>query len=247
MIASLEKKTSAPDGVRPRDSTSILETIGADNCGEGTLDLFIDAGYDTIKKILALDVADIKLLDRMGDRKAKITYEGIHSKLVNIKLPVIQHASSFFLGLGSKKLAVAEEAMVKAGDTSAWTKAEIIKYLETVDGFSTKSAAVYANGIEKFRQWIQNVPCVIKYYTGPAALVSTKFQGMVCVFTGYRPSAAIEELFVSNGGVIASGVSKNSTHLVMKEKGSGSGKESKAISLGQTILDKKEFEALINS
>ena len=39
--------------------------------------------------------------------------------------------------------------------------------------------------------------------------------------------------------------SKNTTHLVMKAKGSGSSKETKAISLGVAILTVEELENLL--
>ena len=55
----------------------------------------------------------------------------------------------------------------------------------------------------------------------------------------------LEEIIVSRGGVIGGSVSKNTTYLVMKEKGSGSSKETKAISLGVTILTVEELEDLL--
>jgi NAD-dependent DNA ligase len=55
----------------------------------------------------------------------------------------------------------------------------------------------------------------------------------------------LEEVIVSRGGLIGGSVSKNTTHLVMKSKGSGSSKETKAISLGVTILTVEELEDLL--
>ena len=224
---------------------AFFETIKADNCGEGTLDLLIAAGYDTIEKILALEVTDFEKLDRMGKRKAKITFDGIHTKLVDIKLPVIQHASSFFLGLGSKKLSVVEQALANA--SGIIEDDELFNFVSTLDGFSTTSAKIYVNGIQKFRDWIQTLPVVIKYYAGTSALDSTELLGKVFVFTGYRPPEDLYEKIEMNGGEIANSVSKACTHLVMKMKGSGSSKETKAIKDGKTIMDKNEFETLMNT
>ena len=55
----------------------------------------------------------------------------------------------------------------------------------------------------------------------------------------------LESIIISKGGIIGSSVSKNTTHLVMKSKGSGSTKETKAISLGVEILTVEELEDLL--
>ena len=51
--------------------------------------------------------------------------------------------------------------------------------------------------------------------------------------------------FSVTSGVIGGSVSKNTTHLVMKSKGSGSSKETKVISLGVTIFTVEELEDLL--
>ena len=67
---------------------------------------------------------------------------------------------------------------------------------------------------------------------------------MIFVFTGIR-SPEYEDFITKNGGKIASTVSKNTTHLVMKSKGSGSSKEKKAIDFGVNILEIKDLEEMI--
>lgn len=47
-------------------------------------------------------------------------------------------------------------------------------------------------------------------------------------------------------GKIGSGVSKNTTHLVMKAVGSGSSKEKKAIELGVKIMTVTELEKFLS-
>ena len=70
---------------------------------------------------------------------------------------------------------------------------------------------------------------------------SNSLEGQVYVFTGIRRKD-LEEIIQKKGGIIGSGVSKNTSVLIMKEKGSGSSKETKAIELGIRILDVKELE-----
>jgi DNA ligase (NAD+) len=76
-------------------------------------------------------------------------------------------------------------------------------------------------------------------------VLSDKCKGWNVVFTGFT-DADMEKFIVENGGVIGSGVSKKTTHLIMRQKNSGSNKEQKAESLGVPIFDVNEFQALIN-
>lgn len=64
------------------------------------------------------------------------------------------------------------------------------------------------------------------------------------VFTGVRRKD-LEEIIESRGGKVSGSVSKNTSYLVMKEKGSGSSKETKAISMGVIILNVSELEELL--
>ena len=67
---------------------------------------------------------------------------------------------------------------------------------------------------------------------------------MSFVFTGVR-RADLESVIESRGGKIASGVSKNTTHLGMKSIGSGSSKEKKAMDLGVKIMTVTDLENLL--
>lgn len=221
-----------------------FETIDSDSFGRGMMDIFIQAGYDDIKKIIRMSTDDMTLLDRMGDKKTQNVYNGIHNKLKNIELPKIQHASGYFSGLGSKKLALIEKYCVDNNITDLTTD-QII----TIDGFSYKSAEVYFRGIQKFNIWIYDLIIeglvTIKPYVKPVVVEGGKLAGQKFVFTGYRDDEA-ERFIRLNGGEVMSGISKKCTHLVMKEKGSGTSKETKAIDLGLVIYDKSEFDFIMS-
>lgn len=218
-----------------------FETIEADSFGRGMMDIFIQGGYNDIKTILNMNTYEMQLLDRMGEKKAQNIYNGIHSKLKNIELPKLQHASGYFSGLGSKKLALIEKTFGDLKEQQNLTIEQII----TIDGFSDKSAQVFLNGISKFIDWVEDLPCTIKKYEKPVVVEGGKFAGQKFVFTGYRDDDA-ERYIRLNGGEVMNGVSKKCTHLIMKEKGSGSGKEQKAIDLGLVIYDRHEFDAIMS-
>ena len=97
---------------------------------------------------------------------------------------------------------------------------------------------------DNFFNFVKDLPITIAQKV-EAVKVGTDLDGKSFVFTGVR-RADLEEVIESRGGKIAGSVSKNTTHLVMKVKGSGSSKEKKALDLGVTILTVEELEKLLS-
>lgn len=69
--------------------------------------------------------------------------------------------------------------------------------------------------------------------------------GMAVCFTGVRPKSDEELRFRSLGGVIKDGVSKNCTHLVVRDPSTTSNKATKARELGLKIIGYEEFQNLL--
>lgn len=210
---------------------SFFEILGVDNVGEGVCAQLYNAGYNTIRKILTMTVDDMLSLEGFGERKASIVYDNIHSKMQNVELPKLQHATGFFRMLGSKKLALVQH----------FIDIPTMEQLISVEGFSEISAKDYLNGINRFNDFIKDLPITIKPYEAPA---EGEFSGKTFVFTGFRDKN-LEHRIESKGGKVGSGVSKKTHYLVMAAKNSGSSKERKAQELGVIILDKRELEEML--
>jgi DNA ligase (NAD+) len=112
-----------------------------------------------------------------------------------------------------------------------------------IEGFAEISAKTYVENYDSFVEFIENLPITIEEKK-EVVLAGTDLEGKMFVFTGVRRKD-LEEVIESRGGKIGSSVSKNTTFLVMKSKGSGSSKETKAISLGVGILTVEELEDLL--
>lgn len=69
--------------------------------------------------------------------------------------------------------------------------------------------------------------------------------GMSVCVSGFRDSA-MEQFIKENGGTIVSGVSKKTTHLIVKDTNITSSKINKAIDLGVTIISIDEFRQNYN-
>ena len=221
------------DDQKLRKNISFFEILEADSVGEGVITQLWEAGYKTIEHILNLTTTDLESIDRFGKRKSKIVFDSIKKSIKGVQLSKLQHATGIFPGLGSKKLALLEHFDGKP----------TIQQVMEIEGFAEISAKTYVDNYNNFFTFIENLPITISEKVEVVA-VGDDLVGKQFVFTGVRRKD-LEEIIVSRGGVIGGSVSKNSTHLVMKEKGSGSSKETKAISLGVKIFTVEELEELL--
>jgi NAD-dependent DNA ligase len=221
------------DDQKLKKNISFFEILESDNVSEGVITQLWDAGYKTISDILKLTTSDLEKIDRFGKRKAKIVYDSIQKSVSNVQLSKLQHATGIFKGLGSKKLVLLEDFVTKP----------TVEQVMSIEGFAEISAKSYVDSYDEFFNFVKDLPITI---TEKVEVVKTgnDLDGKQFVFTGVRRKD-LEEVIVSRGGVIGGSVSKNTTHLVMKSKGSGSSKETKAISLGVAILTVEELENLL--
>lgn len=70
--------------------------------------------------------------------------------------------------------------------------------------------------------------------------------GYAVCFTGVRPSLEENNKFVDLGGMVKSGVSKNTTHLVVRYENTTSSKARKARELGVKIVSYEEFQGWLS-
>ena len=220
------------DDQKIKQLISFFEILGVDNVGEGVISQLWDHGYKTIHDILKLTPDVLSELEGFGKRKSVIVYNSIQKRVKDIPLSKLQHATGFFTGLGEKKLILLEHFETKP------TIEEIVK----IEGFAKKSAESYLEGLDKFYEFISDLPVTI-LKTEKVEKLSDSMEGMVFVFTGVRDKSA-EESILKMGGKIGSSVSKLTTHLVCKDPNSGSSKLEKAMSLGVKVISIEELHEL---
>lgn len=221
------------DDQKLKKNIAFFEILEADNVGEGVITQLWEAGYKTIKDILNLTKDDLEKIDRFGKRKASIVFNSIQKSVKGVQLSKLQHATGIFRGLGSKKLVLLER----------FTEKPTIDQVMEIEGFADISAKTYIESYDEFFNFIKDLPITIEEKV-EVAPVGSDLEGKTFVFTGVRRKD-LEGIIESRGGKIAGSVSKNTTHLVMKSKGSGSSKENKAIDLGVEILVVEELEDLL--
>ncbi len=221
------------DEQRFKQAVSYFEILEVDAVREGVVRQLWDAGFNSILDILSMSLSDYQNLPGFGDRKSKKVFDNIQKSTKDVSLSKLQHASGIFHGLGSKKLVLLEH----------FTEKPSVSDIENLEGFAETSANIFIDNYDKFFDYLKTLPVTVAV-TEEIVQESNDLEGKQFVFTGVRRKD-LEEVIQSKGGKIGGSVSKNTTHLVMKVKGSGSSKETKAINLGCEILVVDELESLL--
>lgn len=214
---------------------------------EPTIKKLFNAGYKTPDSILLLSEEDLKKIEGIGNVAAKVLsrqFEELKKKGTNFaKLLTAYNKFGGVIAektcqkiLDGLKLYTCKDVADFAKECDESWAADIEDKVEGV-GFNT--ALAFVLGIEDW--WVNDddsahIP--ITYY----GLEEKSFEGqMTVVFTGFR-NKDWENKLKEQGHKIGSSVSKKTTCLVVKERGSGSTKEQKAESLGVPIFTMQEFK-----
>ncbi len=222
------------DDQKLKKIVAFFEILEADNVSEGVITQLWKAGHKTIKDVLTLTTSDLEKIDRFGKRKADIVYKSIQKSVSNVQLSKLQHATGIFKGLGSKKLVLLEDFKTKPS----------VNQVMSIEGFAEVSAKSYIDSYDIFFDFIKDLPVTIVEKV-QAVKVGTDLDSKSFVFSGVR-RPDLESDIESRGGKIGSGVSKTTTHLVMKAIGIGSSKEKKAIDLGVEVITVEQLEKMLS-
>jgi DNA ligase (NAD+) len=213
---------------------SFFETIGAEGVSDGLIADLYHKGFRDVKEILSLtDTEILTKFDGWGEKKAINFITSIKKAIEKVDLPTLAHATGFFRFLGSKKLALVE----KLSDMD-WMPT--LEELNKIEGYSDISSAAFINGFDSFWHFIEDTKIKVNIKK-PKEILGNKMGNKNIVFTGIRDKE-LENWIEQNGGKIGSGVNKSTSILIMKEIGSGSSKESKAIELGIEIETLESFK-----
>jgi DNA ligase (NAD+) len=203
--------------------TDIFTKLKIEHLRKGNIEKLYDRGYKNYIDILNLDYCDLSLI--LGEIGGKID-ESFAERLNGIYWPEFIGSLNFFgRGISRRTLIALYEAF--KGDVS---KMHDVRQICSVEGFDLKTAQPIADKIalvEDTLKKINNSHLKIKTFDPNVGPIGEKMKGQQVVFTGVR-SAEMEQLIVSQGGVIGSGVSSKTTIVCAKDPNDSSGKIKKA-------------------
>jgi len=185
--------------------------------------------------IYKLQPEDIANIEGRGHVTATKVLEELHSKKT-VTLDV------FLAGLSIPSLSDKTAKLLSStfGTMDKVLAAEYEQYLE-IAGVAEKTASALYEGIQAKRSVIQNLLQYVKITEREKS--SNKLEGKSFCFTGFRDKS-LEVLIESHGGKIASGVSKNTSYLLV-DNDLPSSKRAKAQQIGVPIIMPSDLEEML--
>lgn len=218
--------------------TDFFVTFGIQYVSEATVRKMIDAGFDSVIKILDASVDDIAGIEGLGKVSAKRIYDNIHKGLKGVTLPQVMASSSLFgIGLGLKKFEILLE---EVPNLINYEGEELFEIVKEVKGFSDITARRVADNLPIFLKFLNKLNGYITF----KKIEKKEKIDLRVVFSGFRDKE-LEQKVKDLGGEILSGVSKKTTHLVVKDKNEATTKITKAKDLGVPIVEIEEFEEIL--
>lgn len=210
-------------------------TCGAENMGEETISKIYNAGFTTISDMLNITFDELMHIDGFAEGISNIILENNRKIMNGLDMATLMHASDCFTGIGKIK---AQKILDDMNDEerNAFYGNSFIYDHDNTDSITMQN--FYA-GCTPFFQFVQNIKIPVIPYK-KAIVTDGRCSGMNICVSGFRDSS-FEQKVQESGGKIVNGVSKNTTHLVVKDKNGTSSKITKAQSMGVAIFSIEEF------
>ena len=141
--------------VREKIITAFFKTLGVDGLGQGNIKRIMDAGFDTIPKILAMNIEAFLTVDGFKKTMATKIYNSIKKEVEKSTLPELMSASNIFeRGFATQRFKVILAAYPNVL-TSNETDEEKTAKLEKVEGIAKKTAEKFVKNISKFVKFME--------------------------------------------------------------------------------------------
>lgn len=226
------------------------KTLEIENLGQGIITKLYDAGYDSIKKLAHITVADLLLVDGFKDKSATKLYDSIQKIRQADCLQVMDASNMFGRGFGSKRIKLITDEYPFILKQDARSRQQSLKLvvadLTKIKGVSEITARTFLEGLSKFHTFYDElgIKCQASSELAERGEVAERPAGQepntmiankTFVFTGFRDKN-LEKYIEEQGGSVKTAVSKNTDYLVVADKSDNSTKMQKAKELGIPII-----------
>ena len=239
---------NSDETVKEKVITGFFRGIGVEGLSSGNIARIIDAGFDSVPKIINMTVADFLTVDGFKDKTANKLYNGIKEKLESASIISIMSASNIFgRGFSGKKTELIMEAYPDILISKEPAQEKINK-VASIKGMAKKTAEAFVQAIPSFIQFLKDTKLTHKISQQAQAQEEDKKDpshplfGKTIVMTGFR-DAAIQQALKDVGAKLGSSVSKNTFLVLVKDLEEDTGKAADAKKLGIKLMTPEEFKS----
>ena len=240
--------------VQEKNIVAFFTELEVDGLKAGNIKKIMDAGFDTVPKILAMTKTDF---EKCGFKSTAEKYAANIQKQMEVSNIVQLMAASGLMGrgIGNRKIAPILDAFpdILTSDESTDTKIEKIK---SVKGIEQKTAATFVENIPRFVNFLTE--CGLAYKLSSTALtavsvnqtapiveefIKSPLNGKKIVMTKVRDKEIIDQL-VKYGATLEDTMKKDTFVLIVKSKDDVSNKTKYAVEHNIPIMTPDEFRAI---
>lgn len=218
---------------------NFFNALEVDGVKRGTIDVLIENGFDTIKKIIAAKAADFEQIPRFGHTKAVTIERNIRDALAKrATLPKLAAGSALFGDkFGESRLRDLFDSVpnIVYSDLS---KRELVDAIQQVRGFKALAVPA-AEAIPKFRFFLKKLGVKVVAEQKVAIVAGGKMEGKSVLFTSVRDKQ-LQEWIIAQGGKMASTV-KSANLLIVKDQFASNNKTEYAQQNGIPVMTLDQF------
>lgn len=231
------------DGIRFAKIVFFFKTCGVEDMGEQMFDKLYQAGFNTISRILNMVANDIFSIDGFAEGTVNIILSNMEKIKFGIDLPTLMQASDCFPGIGTIKARKLIDSLSDDEEENLYNvdfKYDDEFINNRIEASRLEAEKSFWKGFNKFHHFVYENGLTIKRPNIISVNTNGKCAGMAVCFSGVR-NAELEQRIIEAGGTIMSGVSKKTTHLIVKDANATSSKITKAQGLGIAIVNINDF------
>ena len=239
------------DTVREKNITSFFKGIEVEGLSSGNISRIIQAGYDTVPKIINMSQKDFLKVDGFKDKMSEKMYNGIKEKIHNASLLKLMSASNIFgRGFNEKKLEliINEEPNILLINESNTQK---ISRIINIKGIANKTAEAFTEKIAQFVHFMKEINMEhklqnqIQNQTQNQIQILHPLNNKTIIMTGFR-DADVENSLKQIGAKLGTSVSKNTFIVLVKDKDEDTEKAKSARKLNILLMTLSEFKTKYN-
>jgi len=228
-----------------KNITGFFRGIEVDGLSEGNVKRIMEAGFDTVAKILRMTPDDFLTIDGFKDKMATKIHNGIETRIKEAPISTLMAASNMFgRGFSTKKIGLIldEYPDVLISSESIDDKK---RKLTEVKGMASKTAENFVGNIPKFLGFLQETGLEKKLDVKAASSPPTAKPEHILykksiVMSGTRDKD-LEAVLDKIGALLGSAVSSNTYVVVTPDVNSTSSKLVQARKLSIPIMTPTEF------
>ena len=218
---------------------SSLDTKGL---GEKNIEKLVEAGLDSVKKILTAKKEDFLKVDTFKEKISSNLVNAIQKAVSNIKLSKLIAASNKVgAGIGEERIkTVLDKYPNLLTEYKKWSKQEFHDKIKKLPSWEDKTATLFISHFDNFIKFYMEIKDYVVIIQQDKQIIKNKYTNLTIVISGFRDSS-LQKFLEDSGAKLSNSVSKNTDLLIVKDQDTiaeATGKVQKALDLGINITTK---------